>query len=114
MTALTASAARANPYRLIDQATAPHQPIVMTSKKASAVLVSAEDWADIQETMRLLSVPGMRESIREAMLERSGAEGTGFEVLKQRVVRVLRMWTHYESQSAAGPSRRCRGTPGRR
>ena len=69
MTVLTASAARANLYRLIDQVTESHQPIVIAGKKSSAVLVSADDWAAIQETMYLLSVPGMRESIRKAMAE---------------------------------------------
>jgi prevent-host-death family protein len=69
MTVLTASAARANLYRLIDQATESHQPVLIAGKKSSAVLVSAEDWAAIQETMHLLSVPGMRESIRMAMAE---------------------------------------------
>ena len=69
MSVLTATAARANLYRLIDQAAASHQPIVIAGKNASAVLLSAQDWADIQETMHLLSVPGMRESIRKAMAE---------------------------------------------
>lgn len=69
MTVLTASAARANLYRLIDQATESHQPIVIAGKNASAVLVSVEDWAAIQETMHLLSVPGMRDSIRKSMAE---------------------------------------------
>jgi prevent-host-death family protein len=69
MTVLTASAARANLYRLIDQATESHAPVLIAGKKSSAVLVSAEDWAAIQETMHLLSVPGMRESIRKAMAE---------------------------------------------
>lgn len=69
MTVLTASAARANLYRLIDQATESHEPVLIAGKKSSAVLVSAEDWAAIQETMHLLSVPGMRESIRKAMSE---------------------------------------------
>ena len=69
MAVLTASSARANLYRLIDQAAESHQPIVIAGKKASAVLVSTEDWAAIQETMHLLSVPGMRESIRKAMAE---------------------------------------------
>jgi prevent-host-death family protein len=65
----TASEARANLYRLIDQTSESHQPIVIAGKKSSAVLISAEDWAAIQETMHLLSVPGMRESIRKAMAE---------------------------------------------
>ena len=69
MLVLTASAARANLYRLIDQATESHEPIVIAGKKSFAVLISAEDWAAIQETMHLLSVPGMRDSIRTAMAE---------------------------------------------
>jgi len=33
----------------------------------SGVLVSDEDWQSIQETLYLLSIPGMRESIREGL-----------------------------------------------
>jgi antitoxin YefM len=69
MTVLTASEARANLYRLIDQAVESHEPILIAGKRSSAVLVSEEDWKAIQETMFLLSVPGMRESIRAAMAE---------------------------------------------
>jgi antitoxin YefM len=69
MAVLTASEARANLYRLIDQAAESHQPIVIAGKRSSAVLVSEEDWQAIQETMFLLSIPGMRKSIRDAMAE---------------------------------------------
>ena len=69
MAVLTASEARANLYRLIDQAAESHQPIVIAGKRSSAVLVSEEDWQAIQETMFLISVPGMRKSIRDAMSE---------------------------------------------
>jgi prevent-host-death family protein len=67
MTAITASEASANLYRLIDEAASSHQPLLITGKRNNAVLVSAEDWEAIQETLLLLSVPGMRESIREGM-----------------------------------------------
>lgn len=67
VTNLTASEARANLYRLIDQTAQSHQPIHIAGKRANAVLVSAEDWQAIQETLYLLSVPGMRESIKEGM-----------------------------------------------
>jgi antitoxin YefM len=66
---VTASEARANLYRLIDEANESHQPIVISGKRSSAVLVSAEDWGAIQETLYLLSVPGMRESIKKGMAE---------------------------------------------
>jgi prevent-host-death family protein len=67
MTAITASEARANLYRLIDEAASSHQPLIISGKRNNAVLVSEEDWEAIQETLFLLSVPGMRESIREGM-----------------------------------------------
>ncbi|MDZ7826141.1 MAG: type II toxin-antitoxin system Phd/YefM family antitoxin [Gammaproteobacteria bacterium] len=67
MTAITASEARANLYRLIDEAAASHQPLLISGKRNKAVLVAEEDWEAIQETLLLLSVPGMRESIREGM-----------------------------------------------
>lgn len=69
MHTLTASEARANLYRLLDQAAESHQPIVIAGKRNSAVLISSEDWEAIQETLYLLSVPGMRESIKEGMAE---------------------------------------------
>lgn len=69
MNTLTASEARANLYRLIDQTVESHEPIIITGKRNDAVLVSAEDWRAIQETLYLLSVPGMRESIKAGMAE---------------------------------------------
>jgi antitoxin YefM len=67
MNTLTASEVRSNLYRLMDQAAETHQPIVISGKRTNAVLVSAEDWEAIQETLHLLSVPGMRESIKQGM-----------------------------------------------
>lgn len=67
MNILTASEARANLYRLIDESAASHEPVVIKGKRSTAVLVSAEDWASIQETLYLTSVPGMRESILEGL-----------------------------------------------
>jgi prevent-host-death family protein len=69
VTTLTASEARANLYRLMDQAAESHRPIVISGKRSNAVLVSEEDWTAIQETLFLLSVPGMRESIKAGMAE---------------------------------------------
>ena len=69
MTTLTASEARANLYRLMDETAESHEPITISGKRSNAVLVSAEDWAAIQETLFLLSVPGMRESIKTGMAE---------------------------------------------
>ncbi len=67
MTTLTASQARAKLYKLMDDAAASHEPIQITGKRTNAVLISEDDWRAIQETLYLLSVPGMRESIREGL-----------------------------------------------
>lgn len=69
MATISASEARANLYRLIDEASESHKPVVITGKRGSAVLVSAEDWDAMQETLYLLSVPGMRESVKAGMAE---------------------------------------------
>lgn len=67
MNTRTASEARANLFKLMDETAASHQPITITGRRNNAVLLSAEDWLAIQETLFLLAVPGMRESLREGM-----------------------------------------------
>ncbi len=67
MTILNATEARARLYSLIDEASNTHQPIVITGKRGNAVLVSEEDWNAISETLHLMSIPGMEESIKAGM-----------------------------------------------
>ncbi|MCK6513384.1 type II toxin-antitoxin system Phd/YefM family antitoxin [Myxococcota bacterium] len=67
MITITASQARERIYRLIDELCQSHEPIQITGKRGSAVLIAEEDWRAIQETLYLLSIPGMKESIREGM-----------------------------------------------
>lgn len=67
MTTLNATEARSKLYALIDETSTSHQPIVITGKRGNAVLLAEEDWNAINETLHLLSLPGMRESIREGM-----------------------------------------------
>ena len=69
MSTITASEARASLYRLIDQAAESHKPIMISGKRANAVLISEEDWSAIQETLHLLAIPGMRESIKDSKAE---------------------------------------------
>ena len=69
MTTLNVTEARANLYKLIDDTTASHEPLVITGKRGNAVLLAEDDWNAINETLHLLSVPGMRESILEGMQE---------------------------------------------
>ena len=67
MTSMPATQARSNLYKLLDQAAESHEPIQITGKRSSAILISEEDWRSIQETLYLVSIPGMRESIRKGM-----------------------------------------------
>lgn len=67
MITLRASEARARLYKLLDEASSSHQPIQITGKRSNAILIAEEDWRAIQETLYLLSIPGMRESIREGL-----------------------------------------------
>ena len=69
MVTLNVTEARANLYKLIDDTTASHEPVVITGKRGNAVLLAEDDWNAINETLHLLSVPGMRESILEGIQE---------------------------------------------
>lgn len=69
MNILKATEARSKLYSLIDEAASSHQPIVITGKRANAVLVSEEDWNAISESLYLLSVPGLRETIKEGLAQ---------------------------------------------
>lgn len=67
MTTISASEARARLYSLLDEASDSGEPIQITGRRNNAVLVSERDWRAIQETLYLLSIPGMRESIRKGL-----------------------------------------------
>ena len=67
MATVSATEARKRLYALIDEVAASHQPVQITGKRGNAVLLSEEDWRAIQETLHLVSMPGMRESILEGM-----------------------------------------------
>ena len=67
MKTINATKAREKLYRLIDETSKSHQPVHITGKRANAVLLSEEDWNSVQETLYLLSIPKMRESIRKGI-----------------------------------------------
>ena len=67
MTSITATEARKRLYALVDQVQESHEPVEITGKRSSAVLVGEDDWRAIQETLYLVSIPGMRDSIMEGM-----------------------------------------------
>ena len=69
MTSIPVTQARSKLYQLVDDASSTHVPVQITGKRNNAVLVSEEDWRSIQETLYLVSIPGMRDSIRKGLKE---------------------------------------------
>lgn len=69
MTAVNLTEARANLYKLIDDAFVSHEPVVITGKRGNAVLLAEDEWNEINETLYLLSVSCMRDSIVAGMKE---------------------------------------------
>lgn len=67
MTTVTVTKARKNFYQLVDGTADEHQPILIKGKRHNAVLVSEEDWRAIQETLYLISIPGMAQSLKEGI-----------------------------------------------
>ena len=67
MSTINVTNARKNLYRLIDEVSESHHPVVISGKDNSAVLVGEDDWNAIQETLYLTSIPGMVDSIREGL-----------------------------------------------
>lgn len=79
MTAVSATSARANLYRLIDHVNQESEPLTITGQRGNAVLVGEDDWRAIQETLFLESVPGLSESIRRARAEGIEAGSTDLD-----------------------------------
>ena len=67
MVNISVTEARKRLYALIDEVGDSHQPVQITGKRGNAVLLSEADWNAIQETLHLVSIPGMRESILDGL-----------------------------------------------
>ena len=68
-TTISITSARAKLYKLVDETLDSHRPVVIKGKRGNAVLLSESDWNAISETLHLVSLPGMRESIQEGLRE---------------------------------------------
>ncbi len=67
MKTITATKARENLYRLMDEVAVTSEPVQITGRRANAILISEADWRALEETVRLISIPGMAGSIREGL-----------------------------------------------
>ena len=64
---MTVSQARSNICKIMDETAETHQPIMITGKRNNVVMLSEEDWNAIEKTLYLNSIPGMSDSIKDAM-----------------------------------------------
>lgn len=67
MTTVAAKRAGANLDKLLEQAKETHEPVHIEGRRSHGMLVSEDDWRAIQETLFLVSIPGMRESVRKGL-----------------------------------------------
>jgi antitoxin YefM len=72
MPSISVTQARSRLYQLVDDASSTHEPVQITGKRRNAVLISEGDWRSIQETLYLVSIPGMRDSILKGLKEPLG------------------------------------------
>ena len=63
---VTATEARQHLFQLLRKSAKGHMPVKISCKDGDVVIISEEDYEGLLETLELLSVPGMRKSIREA------------------------------------------------
>jgi toxin YoeB len=92
MTTVNVTEARASLYKLIDDTSESHEPVVITGKRGNAVLLAEGDWNAITETLHLLSVPGMRESILEGKQAQKDAiklASSGLKAKAQTLLAIL-------------------------
>ncbi len=67
MSSINITNARKDLYRIVESVNLSHEPIHITGKNSSAVLIGEDDWKSIEETLYLMSIPGMRESIVDGL-----------------------------------------------
>ena len=67
MNTINVTQARSQLYKLIQEVASSHEPVQISGKRGNAILISEEDWRSIQETLYLMSMPGMSESIRQGL-----------------------------------------------
>ena len=64
---VTAGRAQQSLPLLLEEIAASHEPIQIIGDSSNGVLIAEEDWQSLQETVYLLSIPGMRDSIRDGL-----------------------------------------------
>jgi antitoxin YefM len=83
MRATTVTDFRANIATMLDHVTNDHVPLFVTRNGGrNVVVVSADDWAGMQETVYLLSSPANAERLLEAVAELKAGKGIAHDLIE--------------------------------
>lgn len=76
---VTATEARKTFFELIKKTNQQHEIFEVQHKSGNAVIMSAEDYESLQETLHLLSQPGFKEKFNQSIKETDSGETLNFE-----------------------------------
>lgn len=79
MMTVTATEARKTFFELIKQTSQRHEIIEVQHKSGNAVIMSAEDYESLQETLHLLSQPDFKQKFNQSVLEADSGDVASFE-----------------------------------
>lgn len=79
MMTLTATEARKTFFELIKQTNQQHEVFEVQHKAGNAVIMSADDYESLQETLYLLSQPDFKQAFNQSVKEADAGEVASFE-----------------------------------
>ncbi|MCF7830895.1 type II toxin-antitoxin system Phd/YefM family antitoxin [Candidatus Gracilibacteria bacterium] len=79
MITITATNARSNLFQIVKKIAKGHLPTRISSREGNVVIISEDDYESFNETVELLSEPGLKESISKADKEIEKGEIYTFE-----------------------------------
>jgi len=79
MVTMTATEARKSFFELIKQTNQQHEIIEVQHKTGNAVIMSADDYESLQETLHLLSQPNFKQTFDQSVKEADEGQTDSFE-----------------------------------